>query len=199
MIWIVGSSLIRNASQHIRRRPVGQDLGLQRYGYLVSWAEYGSLILDEVIGVTKTLLQIEYAPNYFVLHAAGNDVWRISCLDLCNKLIGPEGIIDQLRILMPYTTIVWSCILPRLQWRYSRYAKAMENVRIRVNRELIRFMKITGGKAIRYPDFHDKSPSLFSDGTHLSFIGNDIFVNTIQSAFEMFIRNPTIRVFPFDE
>ena len=199
MIWIVGSSLIRNASQHIRRRPVGQDLGLQRYGYLVSWAGYGSLILDEVIGVTKTLLQIEYAPNYFVLHAAGNDVGRISCLDLCNKLIGPEGIIDQLRILMPYTTIVWSCILPRLQWRYSRNTKAMENVRIRVNRELIRFMKITGGKAIRYPDFHDKSPSLFSDGTHLSFIGNDIFVNTIQSAFEMFIRNPTIRVFPFDE
>ena len=77
-IWIVGSSLIRNASQHIRRRPVGQDLGLQRYGYLVSWAGYGSLILDEVIGVTKTLLQIEYAPNYFVLHAAGNDVGRIS-------------------------------------------------------------------------------------------------------------------------
>ena len=75
----------------------------------------------------------------------------------------------------------------------------MEKVRIRVNRKLIRFMKITGGKAIRYPDFNDKSPFLFSDGTHLSCIGNDIFVNTIQSAFEMFIRNPTIRVFPFDE
>ena len=75
----------------------------------------------------------------------------------------------------------------------------MENVRIQVNRELIQFMKITGGKDIRYPDFHDKSLSLFFDGTHLSSIGNDVFVNTIQSAFEMFIRNPTIRVFPLDE
>ena len=199
MIWIVGSSLIRNASQHIRRRPVGLDLGLKRYCYLDSWDGRGSLILDEVIGVTKTLLQIEYAPNYFVLHAAGNDLGRSSCLDMCNKPIGPEGIIDQLRILMPYTTIVWSYILPRLQWRYSRNTKAMENVCIRVSRELIRFMKVTGGKAIRYHDFHDKSPSLLSDGTHLSFIGNDIFVNTFQSAFEMFIPNPNIRVFPFDE
>ena len=125
-------------------------------------------------------MQIEYAPNYFVMHAAGNDVGRISCLDLCNKLNGPEGIIDQLRILMPYIIIVWSCILHQLQWCYVNNTRAMENARIRVNRELIRFMKITGGKAIRYPDFHDKSPSLFSDGTHLSFIGNDIFVNTIQ-------------------
>ena len=71
----------------------------------------------------------------------------------------------------------------------------MENVCARVSRELIPFMKITRGKAIRYLYFHDKSPSLFSDGTHLSFIGNDIFINTILSAFEMFIRNP----FPFDE
>ena len=75
----------------------------------------------------------------------------------------------------------------------------MENVRKRINRELIRFIKINGGKAIRYPDFHDKSPSLFHDDTHLSFIGNDIFVNTIQSAFDMFICNPNIQVFPFDD
>ena len=74
------------------------------------------------------------------------------------------------------------------------FSKVMENVRIPVNGELIRFMKITGGKAIRYPDFHDMSPSLCSNGTHLSFIGNDIFVNTIRNAFEMqlFICNPTI-------
>ena len=98
------------------------------YSDMATWFRgYSSLILDEMIGVTKTLLQIEYAPNYLVLHAAGNDVGRISSLDLCNKLIGPEGIIDQLRILMPYTTIVWSCILPRLQWRYSRNTEAMEN------------------------------------------------------------------------
>ena len=60
-------------------------------------------------------------------------------------------------------------------------------------------MKINGGKAIRYSDFHDKSPSLFHDDTHLSIIGNDIFVNTIQSAFDMFICNPNIQVFPFDD
>ena len=199
MIWIVGSSLIRNASKHVRRRPVGQDLGLQRYGFSVLWAGNGSLILDQVMGLTRSLLQLEYAPSYFVLHEGGNDVGRISCLDLCNKLNGTDGIINQLQRLMPHTIIVWSCILPRLRWWYSENTKAMENVRKRINRELISFMKINGGKAIRYPDFHDKSPSLFHDDTHLSFIGNDIFVNTIQSAFDMFICNPNIQVFPFDD
>ena len=199
MIWIVGSSLIRNASKHVRRRPVGQDLGLQRYGFSVLWAGNGSLILDQVMGLTRSLLQLEYAPSYFVLHAGGNDVGRISCLDLCNKLNGTDGIINQLQRLMPHTIIVWSCILPRLRWWYSENTKAMENVRKRINRELISFMKINCGKAIRYPDFHDKSPSLFHDDTHLSFIGNDIFVNTIQSAFDMFICNPNIQVFPFDD
>ena len=64
MIWIVGSSLIRNASKHVRRRPVGQDLGLQRYGFSVLWAGNGSLILDQVMGLTRSLLQLEYAPSY---------------------------------------------------------------------------------------------------------------------------------------
>ena len=151
------------------------------------------------MGATNNLLQMDYAPSYFVLHAGGNDVGRISCLDLCVKLIGKEGIIYQLQSLMPHTIIVWSCILPRLRWRYSDNTKAMEDVRKRVNRDIIRFMKLNGGKAIRYPDFNDKSSSLFHDDTHLSFIGNDIFVNTIQSAFDTFICNPNVNVFPFDE
>ena len=133
------------------------------------------------------------------MRAGGNDVGRISCLDLCNKLNGTDGIINQLQGLMPHTIIVWSCILLRLRWWYSENTKAMENVHKRINRELIRFMKMNGGKAIRYPDFHDKSPSLFHDDAHLSFISNDIFVNTIQSAFDMFIANPNIQVFPFDD
>ena len=77
----------------------------------------------------------------------------------------------------------------------------MENVRKRINRELKRFMKINGGKAIRYPDFNDNSPTctLLHNHTHLSFIGNAIFVNTIQNAFDMFICSPNIQVFPFDD
>ena len=43
-----------------------------------------------------------------------------------------------------------------------------------------------GGRAIKHPDFQDKHPALFSDNTHLSFIGNDIFLNSFQGAFETY-------------
>ena len=102
MIWIVGSSLIQNASQHVRRLQVGQHLDLQRYGFSVLWAGNGSLILDQVMGLTRNLVQMEYAPSYFVLHIGGNDVGRLSCLDLCNQLNQTE-----MQRLMPHTNIVW--------------------------------------------------------------------------------------------
>jgi hypothetical protein len=46
---------------------------------------------------------------------------------------------------------------------------------------------------IEYPGFDDKLPALFDpDGTHLSFIGNDIFINAIQGALETFFKYPYI-------
>lgn len=77
--------------------------------------------------------------------------------------------------LLPNTTIIWSSILSRLGWRYSNDIEATERVRIRVNRTLINYMRLTGGKVIRYPDFQDKTFGLYSDNCHLSLIGNDIF------------------------
>jgi hypothetical protein len=52
---------------------------------------------------------------------------------------------------------------------------------------------------IVYADFEDKHPSLFdNDGIRLSFIGNDIFMNAMQSALEQFILTPHNLVFPID-
>ena len=46
------------------------------------------------------------------------------------------------------------------------------------------------GKAILHSDFNKNSPSLLGDSCHLSFIGNDTFLNTFQSALETFIIQP---------
>ena len=45
-----------------------------------------------------------------------------------------------------------------------------------------------GGSTIKYPDFKDKYPELFQEEVHLSFIGNDLFINTIQGAFDSSIQ-----------
>ena len=43
---------------------------------------------------------------------------------------------------------------------------------------------MNGGKIIKHPDFDDKSPGLFEDSCHLSFIGKDLFLNTFQVALD---------------
>jgi hypothetical protein len=41
------------------------------------------------------------------------------------------------------------------------------------------------GYVIKYPDFEDKYSGIFAkDGVHLSFIGYDIFINTLQGALK---------------
>ena len=42
------------------------------------------------------------------------------------------------------------------------------------------------------------NPGLFDDSCHLSFIGNDIFVNTFQGALFTFISYPEIKVYLLD-
>ncbi|WAR04443.1 hypothetical protein MAR_019812 [Mya arenaria] len=81
-----------------------------------------------------------------------------------------KQVILALMPLFPYTNIVYSCILPRLNWRYSFNDKIMENSRDR---------------AIKHSDFNDIWPGLFlPDGVHLSPVGNNIFLSTLRSAIE---------------
>ena len=94
--------------------------------------------------------------------------------------------------------MVWSCILPRLKWRYSDNAVAMEDARARINRGVIGSVVSEGGRAIKHPDFQHEHPALFSDNTHLSFIGNDIFLNSFQGALETFLNYPNVKVYPVE-
>jgi hypothetical protein len=75
----------------------------------------------------------------------------------------------------------------------------MEKTRGRINRHVRSYFSNKNSFVIKYPDFDDKLPVLFDpDGTHLSFIGNDIFINAIQGALETFFKYPYIHVYPYN-
>jgi hypothetical protein len=99
--------------------------------------------------------------------------------------------------LMPYSTIIWSSILPRKEWRYANTNDADEGTGKRVNMDVRCFLHKFNGKVIHHPDLEDFHPILFkNDGVHLSYIGNDIFINALQSALELFISRPFIKPYP---
>ena len=61
----------------------------------------------------------------------------------------------------------------------------MKKTRKRVNRAARSFLLKQLGYVIKYPDFEDKYSGIFAkDGVHLSFIGYDIFSNTLHGALE---------------
>ena len=195
MIWIVGSSLIKKAFTHVKSRPVGDDLGLRSFGYNVIWVGHPGLSFTQVDGICRALKNYtgNNHPRYLVVHAGGNDIGRSNARALRQLMMKT---MSNLMSLFPNTCIVWSNILPRLRWWYSENIEAMENIRSRTNRALIKHMILNGGKAIKHPDFNDKLPSLYKDSCHLSYIGNDIFLNTFQEALCTFINYPAVPVYP---
>ncbi|VDI62386.1 Hypothetical predicted protein [Mytilus galloprovincialis] len=76
-VWIVGSSLIRNAFVHAARsRTGGVNLGLHRIGVKIWWQGYGGMGLKDLESTIKRLMKYEKAPKYLVLHIAGNDLGK---------------------------------------------------------------------------------------------------------------------------
>lgn len=71
MMWLVGSSIIKNALQHVCRRPMGRNLSLQRSGYSVTWVGPGGKVLAQVLGMTQALLNWQDPPNFSMLHVGG--------------------------------------------------------------------------------------------------------------------------------
>ena len=88
------------------------------------------------------------------IHAGGNGIGWIKGGGGCYGAITKDAIY-YMQALLPYTFIIWSCILPRIEW-------------------------------------------LFEDSCHLSFIGNDLFLNTFQGAFDTFINYPDVKIYPSD-
>ncbi|KAJ8322264.1 hypothetical protein KUTeg_000735 [Tegillarca granosa] len=135
-IWIVGSSIVYWAQRRALSRPVGRNLGLEKYGVQIRWC---SIRVSIASGVLR---------------------WEMK-LDLLSLS------------KLPNTTVVWSCILPRLFWYGARSQVAIDNVR---------------GRVITKSDLSDKETGCYRfDGIHLSDIGNDIYLNALQGTLKSFL------------
>ena len=93
--------------------------------------------------------------------------------------------------MLPGCSLIFYCIFPRRSWRYSANTKAMEQARRRINRSFKGYVLNNGCYVIRHQDLEDGHKAVFdNDGIHLSFLGNDIFINAIQGGLEQFVMYP---------
>ena len=142
----------------------------------------------------RTMLKFEDPPNFMILHVAGNDIGDMKVGNLRNYI---KRVLKWVAQMLPGTRLIWSQILPRINWRFSNNSVAMEKCRYRLNNATAAFIIRNGGYYIRYPDIRPDEICIATDGVHLTNLGNQIFLNTLQGAIEHFVTYPQSQTFPF--
>lgn len=191
-VWMVGSSLIKDAFVSAKKRPGGTSLGLDRINVSIWWQGKSGMVSRQIKSQLRIMKRYEDPPQLLVLHVSGNDLGAIKVGFLRNNL---KNTIRWIYEEFPNTTVVWSQILPRLNWRYSQDMNAMMACRKRINNTISAFVLQNGGCYIRHPDIKSNNTILKSDGVHLTTLGNELFLNVIQGAIESFVLHGS-SVFP---
>lgn len=193
-MWVVGSSIVKDAFIAARRRPGGVNLGLDRLNVSIWWQGKGGMVISQLRQHINIMRRYEDPPDFLVIHIAGNDLGHIKVGHLRNEI---KNTLRMVINTLPNTKLVWSQILPRLKWRYSSDVLAMQTMKYRINNSISAFILRSNGCYIRHPDIRANHNFLKTDGVHLTPLGNDIFLNNIQGGLEYFIQHPELRhVFP---
>ena len=134
----------------------------------MQWVQFGRMVF---FGNTP--------PDILVVHLGGNDLPRLPgkalILDILRDL-------SRLHNLYPAMRIIWSTIIPRLNWRGARQVDKVNKARRQVNKEICRGVSKGGlGSVINHCRIQISNVDYFrEDGVHLSEAGLDIFLDDIR-------------------
>ncbi|CAG2204727.1 unnamed protein product [Mytilus edulis] len=133
-------------------------------------------------------------PQILIIHLGSNDLGLIKEKELIEQI---RLDIMRLHVLLPNLSLVWSEILPRRYWHLAKNQVAINSTRKRVNAAVQYIQEeLNHGLVICHPNIKAQDRDLFRlDGVHLSDVGNDVFLNNVQGALELFASSDR-RVFP---
>ena len=113
---------------------------------------------------------------YLVLEIGANDVTMLSSKVWRKEL---EELVLYLRVRFPWTRLVWSDMLPRLNWRHAHSAsEATKPMRRQQRWARVCFLR-ERGSCIKHPNILADRHCLLADGVHLSDEGQARFFLTI--------------------
>lgn len=183
------------ANRSACRRDGGSNLNLQNIGGVVYWFGNRGMLWEELIHLLEGLIKNRPPPDYLVIQLGSNNLGLMKSIELMHNI---NLDLLRIRLLMPNTAIVWSDILPRRYWHKAIDGKAMEKARKRVNGGVRKYLRsIRSSYVIRHVNIFAAERYLYRcDGTHLSELGLNIYLNTFQAALESFIKTGGPQVFP---
>lgn len=161
------------------------NLHLQHLGAKIKWIGKRGMSWYDVRRTLSLHLSQSAPPQFLIIHTGGNDLTTTSTSVLSARI---ENDIHSLAKSLTNCMLIWSDILPRLQWRGCTSITGIERKRKRVNRIGRQAVLKNNGRVIQHVDITYDCKGLYrADGVHLSDIGNAIFLNTLQGALELFM------------
>ena len=123
-------------------------------------------------------------PSMIFVHVGGNNIANTNQCKII-RLLKRE--LYYLREIFPQSTIVWVFILPRLYWSSTPGSSdlvKMNKKRLRINRSISNFtLNNVNGKSLYIKSIDTKTTGFFrKDNVHLSDIGNELFIFSIEEA-----------------
>ena len=200
-IWIVGDSIIHWAAHYLL--PWGEAALNLHLPHRVTWKGLrGAHLWDLPLFIFESLSRnhcgtcpwpCRHAPTFVVLHVGTNDLISIDLVCFKHMLV---DMVAQCRSLLPYSTLIWSDILPRHWYQGARSQSSVELKRKTVNKTARAIVLAGGGKVIKHANINWASRSLFRDDyLHLDILGQFLFTNNLREALHFFYRFPGALVY----
>ncbi|XP_045210646.2 uncharacterized protein LOC123562056 [Mercenaria mercenaria] len=184
VIWCLGSSLIKKAFITARSTRAGLNLGLD--GVEIWWQGYGGLCLTQLLSKLRTLCRVRDEPDFLLVHCGGNNLGKTKLKELRSEIV---KIVDFKNTHLSSTVLIWSNILPRINWRYSDNRMAMDRSLKRLNSYGAKRVVDSGGVSLQHPRINVQSPTLFQgDRVHLSEEGNMLFLHSLASQLDAIVN-----------
>ena len=100
-----------------------------------------------------------------------NDIGILGLKELREKL---KDVFKWVQNKLPGSLLIFSQILQKTKWRYSKNNKSMEKSRLRINNEVASNVLRNEGYYVRYPDIK-ATISLLDDGVHINELGSTYY------------------------
>lgn len=124
-------------------RPEGRQLRLAREEGRIWWIGMPGMMWQKVVPEVHRFARLDQPPDVLVLHVGGND---LSIRPMRQVIKDIKWDFLRLMTSFPKMIIVWSDIVARLEWRGARSIEKINKTRIKVNKEVGRFIARNGGK-----------------------------------------------------
>lgn len=185
-IWYIGSSIVFWAHKRSLNRLGGENLGFQNRNVNIRWFGKGGMMWAELLKRVEDNMSSLPPPCLLIIQLGSNDLGIGNSFELIEDM---KRDLLRIMLLLPDTKIMWSDILMRRYWHVARKGSKIELVRKRVNHEIAKFLTNDKHFVVHHPNIRARETALYRfDGTHLTNVGNDIYLNNIQGALDAILN-----------